>query len=99
MRSQAGVNGSAGGWFWGLLLGIGILFWPSIFVHGPGKVPAEIAWYSFVILLSLVIVLAASWQPGPRRPRPKTGVPLTPPPTTGPWPDLRQSDVFEGKME
>lgn len=98
-RAPAGGNGSAGGWFWGILLGVGIVFWPSIFVHGPHRMACEIAWYGFMGTVVLFILIAASVADAPkgrRGPNPKTGVPLTPPPS-GPWPDLRESDVFTGK--
>lgn len=98
MRTRAGVDGSAGGWFWGLLIGIGILFWPNIFVHGPHRLPCEIGWYSFLGVVVLLVLICASVSANPK---PKTGVPLVPvtpvpPEPVPPVTDLRFSREFEG---
>jgi len=95
------TGSGAAAFFWGTLAVIAFVFWPSIYVHGPHRLTAEILWYSFLGVVALFVVIAAGMadapKRGPRRPRPKTGVPLTPPPSR-PWlVDLRESDVFEGK--
>lgn len=95
------TGGEAGAFFWGTIGGLTVLFWPTIFVHGPHRLPCEIGWYGFLVALVIYVVIAGmiTTRPGPspRRPRPKTGVPLTPSPSNGPWPDLRQSGEFTGK--
>lgn len=95
------TGGEAGAWFWGILLGVGVLFWPTIFVHGPHRLPCEIGWYSFlgaVLLIVLICLICASVQASPK---PKTGVPLVPvtpvpPEPVPPVTDLRFSREFDG---
>jgi|SRR5712664_4415025 len=79
------TGASAGAWFWGILTGIMIVFWPSIFVHGPHRVLAEWLWYGFLVLLIASFYVAARMPDHPKPPVPR-------------WkpPDLRESDVFDG---
>lgn len=86
------TGGSAGGWFWGILLVIGVLFWPNIFVHGPHRMACEIGWYSFlgaVVLLVLICAFAANRPESPP-------LPPAPPEPVPPVTDLRFSREFEG---
>jgi len=96
LARQTGAG--AGAFFWGTIAAVAFVFWPSIFVSGPHRLTAEILWYSFLGAVTLFVVIAAGMANAPKDPpRPKTGVPLTPPPSR-PWlPDLRESGVFEGK--
>lgn len=78
----------AGAWFWGILLAINILFWPSIYVTGPHRLTTEWVWYCFIGVTVTLLAL------GSRTPKTKPPVPRwTPHPTR---PDLRETDEFQG---
>ena len=86
------TGGEAGAWFWGILLGVGVLFWPNIFVHGPHRLACEIGWYGFLGALVLLTVIAAAVQASPKSPP----LPPAPPEPVPPVTDLRFSREFEG---
>ena len=55
-------SGSGAGYFWAFLIGTGILFWPSIFIHTQqNRLIAETIWYGGIGLSALIfgIICAA----------------------------------------
>ena len=66
------VGSGSGGWFWGILVGIGVVFWPSYALHGETQVAASIAWYGTIGIL-LVWFLAAVSVKQARKQRPPKG--------------------------
>lgn len=89
------TGSEAGGCFWGILAGIAVVFWPSIFVHGPHRLTAEIVWYTLVGAITLFVVIAAGT--GMQIPDPQGGVPRWVPQPLRP--DLREAGEFGGKLK
>jgi len=88
------TGSGAAAFFWGTLAVIAFVFWPSIYVHGPHRLTAEILWYSFLGVVALFVVIAAGT--GMQVPDPQGGVPRWIPQPVRP--DLREAGVFDGEL-
>ena len=67
VAQQTGAG--AGAWFWGLLIGAAVVFWPSYALHGETRTAVSVAWYGLIGLGAIVFLVAVTVGQARRQPR------------------------------
>lgn len=66
------AGSGAGAWFWGILIGLCVLFWPSYALHGETQVVVSCVWYGLIFaglawwLIAVSVGQARRSRGGPR---------------------------------